>query len=88
MLPPREQQRFLLLLEARETNSAPGSVRNHWRRKRLEAVSLFRSLGSVVPAVFASRHMNAQQVREARSEFARSSAAVRLPGKSRRLNDK
>jgi hypothetical protein len=81
-LPPREQQRLLLLLETRETHSAPGGVRNHWRRKRLEAVRLFTSLGSTVPVAFTSRHLNALGVRKARKDFAQSSIAARPPNKS------
>jgi hypothetical protein len=79
---PREGELLLLHLSNRERCSAPGSVRNHWRRLRIEAAQMQRRLGRDIPDYMLVRMLDERLLRVFRLAHARVSLDGQPPNKS------
>ena len=79
---PRLGELLLLHLAIREDHSTPGGVRNHWRRRRIDAASVLRRHGHSVPEFMLMRVLDKRQLAKFRLAHAKVSLEDDLPDQS------
>jgi hypothetical protein len=81
-LSPRLGELLLLHLTIREDHSTPGAVRNHWRRRRIDAASVLRRQGQSIPDFMFRRILDKRELNRFRLAHAKGSLEDELPNKS------